>query len=144
MKNLVHRTRLILYNTRGETLLEGLLSILVFVVLIASVTMMIMVSLRMTLNATNEGIIRQVEAGAVLSGDGDGISTANLTPLVGAENVPANIGFTEDLNETVTFNLLQPGGMSTPFNVNVDVFSTVRRNAGDDVVIFMAFEPAGP
>ena len=64
----VKRARAILKGTRGESLMEGLASILVFTVLIASVTMMIMVSLRITHVSTTSAANRQEEANATLAG----------------------------------------------------------------------------
>ena len=67
MKQLVNNVRLLLSEKRGETLIEGLASILVFVVLVATVTMMLMVSLRITNNTTIAAELRQDEAAALLA-----------------------------------------------------------------------------
>ena len=98
--------------------MEGLASILVFVVLVASVTMMIMVSLRITHNTTLAAEQRQIEAGAVLIGD---------MTLPGID--------IDEENEDIIF--LVPGNAS-PVVISVTVFSTDG---------FTAFEPvltAGP
>jgi len=58
----------ILNNKRGETLMEGILSILIFTVLVASITTMIIVSLRITAVSTEAAEERQAEANAVLTG----------------------------------------------------------------------------
>jgi hypothetical protein len=69
MYRLVKRIKYILSEAAGETLIEGLASILVFVVLVAAVTMMIMVSMRISAVSTQQAEERQREAAAVLAGD---------------------------------------------------------------------------
>ena len=69
MKSLVNRVVTLLKGKSGESLLEGIVSILIFTVLIASVTMMIVVSLRITGRATEAAVAGQMEANAVLAGD---------------------------------------------------------------------------
>ena len=64
----VKKIQKILSCKRGETLIEGITSIFVFVVLIASISMMIMMSMRITSNATLAAEIMQEEAGEVLAG----------------------------------------------------------------------------
>jgi len=66
---LVKKVKAILRNTRGETLIEGLASILVFMVLIVAVTMMIMLSMRVTSVTTTAAMENQEEAGALLRGN---------------------------------------------------------------------------
>jgi len=66
MKQWVNKIRTLLFNTRGETLMEGIASMLVFVVLVMSVTMMIMTSLRITHNASVTAQERQDEAADVI------------------------------------------------------------------------------
>ena len=83
MKRLVSKVKSILFKTHGETLIEGLASILVFTVLIASIAMMIMVSLRITHNTTITAQDRQEEAIDIISGTG--------TPEI--ENIELTIDF---------------------------------------------------
>jgi len=68
MKKLRDKARAIIRSTSGESLMEGIISILVFTVLIASITMMLLLSLRITGAATNAADVRQREANAVLRG----------------------------------------------------------------------------
>jgi hypothetical protein len=99
MNRLVKRIKYILSEAAGETLIEGIASILVFVVLIAAVTMMIMVSMRITAVSTANAEARQIEAAAVLAGD---------AALAGPPG------------EAVTFNV---PGSATPITVPVTVYS---------------------
>ena len=68
MKKPAKKIKTFLKGTSGESLMEALVSILVFSVLIASVTMMIMLSLRITSISTETGNQRQEEARALLTG----------------------------------------------------------------------------
>ena len=114
MNRLAKKIKYILSEAAGETLLEGIASILVFVVLVAAVTMMIMVSMRITAVSTENARIRQIEAAAVLAGDEE---FAGLTVTTGEE---------------VTF--IVP---NTPVSVpNVTVAVTVYNTNA-----FVAFEP---
>jgi len=69
MKKPADKARAIIKATGGESLIEGIVSILVFTILIASVTMMLMVSLRITGASTVSSRNAQDEANAVLSGN---------------------------------------------------------------------------
>jgi len=68
MHNILRKVKAILKGKRGESLIEGIVSILVFTVLIAAVTMMIMISLRITGISTANADIMQKESNAVLAG----------------------------------------------------------------------------
>jgi type II secretory pathway component PulJ len=59
-----------LMGRRGETLMEGVVSLLIFSVLIASVTMMIAASMRITSQATARANDDQEDVNAALAGDG--------------------------------------------------------------------------
>jgi Tfp pilus assembly protein PilV len=61
----------ILKSRRGETLMEGMTSILVFTVLLAAVTSIIAASLRITSIATREAAAIQDAVNDVLEGDGE-------------------------------------------------------------------------
>jgi Tfp pilus assembly protein PilX len=119
---LVKRIRYILSGAAGETLIEGIASILVFVVLVAAVTMMILVSMRITAVSTENARIRQIEAAAVLAGDEDLLDELDDPP-----------DFTETAGN-VTFNVPNTVNPSSPIPVTipVTVFSTDA---------FTAFEP---
>ena len=112
MNRLVKRIKSVLSESAGETLIEGLASIMVFVVLVAAVTMMIMVSMRITAVSTANAQTRQTEAAAVLAGD---ITFAGL--------------ISDD--DEVTFRIPNTP-VSLTVTIPVTVFST---NA------FVAFEP---
>ena len=68
MKRQIGKALKFLKGTSGESLMESIISILVFIVLIAAVTLMILVSLRITSAATHAADIRQAQANAVLTG----------------------------------------------------------------------------
>ena len=117
MRKLAGKAQVIFNNNRGETLIEGLASILVFTVLIAAVTMMIMISLRITTNATAAAEARQAEAGVVLAGDNVAVG---------------NLGGTVTSGPTVRVTIEVDGDNLNPIFVPVTVYST----AG-----FTAFQP---
>ena len=84
MKSLVKKTCAILKGRRGESLMESIASILVFTVLIAAITSMIMASLQITRAATEAAGRRQNDANAVLTG---GVSAvADTVELVFGED----------------------------------------------------------
>ena len=60
-----------LTNNKGETLIESIVSILIFTVLIASVTMMILLSLRITHRGTDLATGIQNEFNQVMAHDED-------------------------------------------------------------------------
>ena len=111
-------------------MMEGIASILVFTVLVASVTMMLMISLRISTNATNDAMVRQLEAGAVLAGD-----AALLDTLDG-------IDLLHDDDGTVTFTI-GTGAAAFTVSIDVDIYSTAASDSVDDndVFNFIAFEP---
>ena len=115
--------------------MEGLASILVFVVLVASVTMMIMVSLRITHVTTVAAENSQIEAGAVLVGanivfpalpddDDDQITIVHGTGTIGFDLVT-------NVSGTLTVTEPQPTSSAVPIR-------TYRTNG------FIAFEPGVP
>ena len=68
MKRLMRKIKALLSAKNGETLLEGLISIMLFTILVVSVTMMILVSLRLTRNSTADADELQAQANAVQAG----------------------------------------------------------------------------
>jgi len=68
MKELVKKISPILRGSRGESLIECIASILIFTILIACITTMILVSLRVTGNATRDADAAQADMNAILSG----------------------------------------------------------------------------
>ena len=65
------KIRAVLKGSRGETLMEGVASILVFTILIASVTLTIMVSLRMTALSNEAARTMQEDVRTALEGSDD-------------------------------------------------------------------------
>ena len=68
MAELIKKTRAILTGNRGESLLEGLASVLIFTLMMAAIGLMIMVSMKVTEISTASGGLSQAEANAALSG----------------------------------------------------------------------------
>jgi len=66
---LLDRIKHILKGRRGQTLMEGIVSILVFSILVATVTMMIMVSLQFSHRAVERSEVMQANANEILSGE---------------------------------------------------------------------------
>ena len=111
------KLRAILNSNSGETLMEGLVSILIFTILIISVTMMILVSLKITQTATDYAGEMQKAANAVLE-----------------ENAPSS-------DAVVTFMVYdivgdQAAGVET-ININVSAFEHAQHG-------FAAFGPSAP
>jgi len=123
MRHLDKKIRQILMDTRGESLIEGLASILVFTVLVATVTMMIMISLRMTTISTFDAENRQIEAGAVLTG----------AATVFDDEDEVEIGSNPGL---IQFEVR--GDTEVPVPVNVIIFNSDSDNN------YTAFEPTVP
>jgi hypothetical protein len=96
-----HRLRAVLKCKKGETLMESIASILIFTVLVAAITMMITLSLRITSVSVGASEGMQARVNAVLTGDdaitgppADGIVIFHLSPT-NAVNVNVSI-FTMD------------------------------------------------
>lgn len=103
----------VLKSRRGETLVESITSILIFTILMAAVTTIILVSLRISGMATSEAAAMQNEANAVLRGDGtvDGINTSNIVitfSIVGGPDMTVNV--TETRSDQFRFVAFQPAG----------------------------------
>jgi Tfp pilus assembly protein PilV len=107
MKELVCKVRAILKKTRGESLMECIVSILVFSVLIAAVTTMIMTSMKITGKATQAAEAMQKDINAVVSG------TASSA------------------NKTVGLEIQADGVMVNNINISVAVYS-----AGDFIAFY--------
>jgi len=73
---MINKIKSILKKANGETLMEGIVSILVFTILIATITMMILVTLDRTNKSNDLAIERQDDANAALSSS----LTSNGTP----------------------------------------------------------------
>jgi hypothetical protein len=105
----------IMNNTRGETLLEGIVSILIFSVLIATITMTLMTAFRITSNSFEEGTRRQNLANTMLG----------HTPLE-----------TDTLEFAVTID-----GEWADMDFNI----SIRKESDDDLQFFTTFEmPPAP
>jgi len=84
MKKLVKKVLAILNSKNGESLMESLVSILVFTILVAAVTMMILLSLRITRSSTEAANESQEEVNSLISGtDGAGDSITSESGSVG-------------------------------------------------------------
>jgi hypothetical protein len=112
-----------LNNQRGETLMEGIVSILIFTVLIATVTMVINVAFRMTTHSYFLAEDRQMQAN-VMNGFSLGVPVDGVCqPTVlgnAVDCVPDctwGCGFVDD--EELTFIITMPS--FAPVNVIVDV-----------------------
>jgi len=90
MKKQADKLKAILKGNSGETLLEGLVSVLVFSVLIATITMMIMLSLRITSISTAASGASQSEANAVLAGafEVEVVLISGETDVIGINHSP--------------------------------------------------------
>ena len=104
MKRSISKLRFILKSKSGETLMEGIVSILVFTVLIAAITTMISVSLRITSRATENADIMQANANAALAGD---LLAADVSVIDG-EDIVLKIGDTTV--STVPITIYKAGG----------------------------------
>ena len=68
MKDLAKKVIAVIGNNRGESLLEGIISIFVFSTLMVAVALLIMLSFSITSNATEMANVRQNEANEALAG----------------------------------------------------------------------------
>ena len=82
MKESVKKARLILILSKGECLMECLISIFVFTILLAAVTMMIIISMKITGDANRDAESMQTEINEVLSGTAAS-ETGNAKLLIG-------------------------------------------------------------
>jgi len=106
MKRQASNIRAILKGSSGESLMEGLISIAVFSILIASVTMMLMVSMRITSVSTDAAAERQIEAGAVLTGADLTAVDETIEITVGADIYSVNV----EVYSTDNYTAFRPGG----------------------------------
>ena len=108
MSDMVNKFRAVLSGKRGETLMELIASILVFTVLVASVTMMIILSLRISGNSMDNADEWQAEANAVLAGDpasfGGSASPSSISLLINGQNCTIDI----IMNRTDSFISFDP------------------------------------
>jgi len=112
MSSFKNRIRSILRSKAGETLMEGIASILVFTVLVASITTMIMLSLRITQRSTEDSGRRQSEANAVLTGIDDDFDldsdNDNSVIFTSAELAGMEINIRVTVNTTENFIAFSP------------------------------------
>jgi Tfp pilus assembly protein PilV len=80
----------ILKSRSGETLMEGMISILVFTILLTAVTSIIAASLRITSTATREAAAMQEAVNDVLEGDGENRDDS-ITFTVNGETITVDI-----------------------------------------------------
>jgi hypothetical protein len=79
---MIKRIRSILANPRGESLMEGIVSILILTVLLASVSMMITISLRLTVASFGDAETLQNQANAAVALAGAVNGTIDMTVAV--------------------------------------------------------------
>jgi hypothetical protein len=103
------RTDGILKNRRGETLTESIVSLLVFTVLIASVTLTIIVSVRISSRASTDASDIQRDINNALIGAGD---TAVFTcQEINLDGVSVHVILTSiTADDGYTFTAFVPGG----------------------------------
>lgn len=82
MKKPIAKALRILSGQRGETLVEGVVSLVVFTLLILTVSAMLMTSLRITTAATLDAAARQSEANQAALGDFTTGNWAEVNPGV--------------------------------------------------------------
>jgi len=112
MKELAKKVYTVLRKTNGESLMEAIISILVFTILIASITMMIMVSLRITSSSTEAANRRQVDANTVLSGSVGGVEDVVAFTIADGSGSSINVAVT--VFSTENFTAFEPKGGGTP------------------------------
>jgi len=121
MKQLLNVTRKALINSRGASLIEAIVSILVFTVLIATVTMILTTSMRISSTASSLSYEMQYEINAVTARDEAAI--ANYPGHADCEDCPAG-----GCEVVLVFGGFAAGEVRVP----VDIFGTER---------FISFEP---
>jgi len=87
-----------LTNTRGETLLESIVSILIFTVLMATVTTILLLSLRITSASTEAGREMQESVNHVIAHVPTSGSTEVLFTLVDEDGYALFTGMNEDIS----------------------------------------------
>ncbi|MCL2002830.1 MAG: hypothetical protein FWG72_02360 [Oscillospiraceae bacterium] len=102
----------LLQSRRGETLMEGIVSMMVFTILMAAVTLIIMASLRVTGHATQEANDTQNAANEALRK-----SSADAAECDGTSHTPVTITFEdtvsgEELEFTVNVAEANVGGFT--------------------------------
>jgi len=107
----------LIFNANGATLMESIISILIFTVLIAAVIMMISLSLRISNNSFQSASEMQTSANQILMGEGDAKSSEII----------------------INFKRIIYGGAGeeiiSSINIPIDVFISDEYN-------FFAFEPS--
>ncbi|MCL2602955.1 MAG: hypothetical protein FWD90_00580 [Defluviitaleaceae bacterium] len=96
----------VLNNTRGESLMEGIISILIFTVLIATITMLVTTSFRIT----GDSLIRATERQNQVN-----TAAEMVTGLIN-QNIEINIMDGDDVSHTINFNItIHPATPQNPF-----------------------------
>jgi lipopolysaccharide export LptBFGC system permease protein LptF len=110
------KMRSIIKNTRGESLLEGIVSILIFTVLIATVTVMISTSLRITSGSLQRATEWQAN-----------VNTVNEDAVEGSGGD----------DETITLEItINNGSVAIEVSIDVDITIHEQEDGG-----FFAFAP---
>lgn len=115
MKRLISRIRSILGGTSGETLMEGIVAILILSTLLTTVTFMIQISLAWTAKYTRAGELLQ--------------EAANAAVALNIESGSENLILTSD-----------DGSINTLITIGVDM-AEARDNDGNIIHTFYVFGP---
>jgi len=130
MKYLWVKSKKVLSNSRGESLLEGVISILLLTILVATVTMMIMTSLRVTHRSIDSADTMQ--------------DIANDTGMLNTGNTVGAVAGTH----AVVFTVVEGVAGSSSVSIPVDVFEAREPNddgsPGAGIAVFTVFEPIEP
>ena len=147
MKRMLHRAISILKEERGETLFESVVSILVFTILIVTVSLMILVSMAITSSANNWSRVMQATSNAAVSGE---------TFVLQQDGVNRNIAVqTPAQNEVIVFNAQftivgdDPASPPPPLEVAFNVPVTIHESAeqpelGSHTFKAFVYNPPGP
>ena len=92
IKRFAGKSWALINNQRGESLLEGLASVLVFTALMVTIAMMLMVSMRITHNATQAAEEWQDEANAAIEAAGTPPETGSIEFEVNGQTITIPVG----------------------------------------------------
>jgi predicted lipid-binding transport protein (Tim44 family) len=81
----------VLAGKRGETLMEGIISILIFTIMMATITMMISWAMRLNATAMERGTAAQAAANSLFAGTGTTVPATLTLRLTGASDTTVEI-----------------------------------------------------
>ena len=132
MRKFLHKAMAILKDNRGEALFESIVSILVFTILLVTVSLVILVALGITANANNWSRRMQAESNATMLGESVTLPSPDNIDIIVTGN-DAVIALSITVDDT-------PG--SVP--VNLDIPITVYTSNMQEFVSFEQRVPSGP